>query len=207
MSREFKISRNYYEKKVYIYKTESFIFEPGVTVLVGCNGAGKTTFLKEIEKQLKKNDEKVIFFRYDMERLERDSRMQWGNASVNEFYSWVACSEGEQIMVRLGTLAREIGGFVTKNPGSDIFVLLDGVDSGFSIDNIIELKDGLFRIILREFESKPNNIYIICSANSYEMAANEDCVNVITGKHIRFKSYSGYKKCILSTKRMKEKRY
>lgn len=110
-------------------------------------------------------------------------------------------------MVRLESLAHQIGKFVRENPGKDIFVLLDGVDSGFSIDNIIELKESLFKVIIKDFENKDNDIYIICSANSYELAADEDCIVVCTGKHRRFKTYNTYRNMVMRTREIKGKRY
>lgn len=207
MSLKIWVDRDIYEHGVYLYKTDTFTFEPGLTVLVGCNGSGKTTLLKQIRGSLSKKKEPVIFFQYDRERLERDNRLTQGDANVREFFSWVSCSEGEQIMVRLESLAYQIGEFVRENPGKDIFVLLDGVDSGFSIDNIIELKESLFKIIIKDFENKKNDIYIICSANSYELAADEDCIVVCTGKHRRFKTYITYRNMIMRTREIKEKRY
>lgn len=205
--RYFKVDRYPYEPYVKIFKKGMFEFNPGLTVLVGCNGSGKSTLLKELKKKLDQYGEPVIFFRYDRERLERDSRLMCGDANVNEFFSWVSCSEGEQIMVRLESLAFEIGKFVKNHPGKDIFILIDGVDSGFSIDNIIELKDTLFNVVIRDSEQSKNDIYIICSANSYELAAGEDCIVVYDGRHRVFKSYGAYKNCIMKTRETKAKRY
>lgn len=207
MSLEIKIDRDIYERGVYLYKTGAFTFEPGLTVLIGCNGSGKTTLLKQIKKNLSSDGKPFIFFQYDRERLERDNRLTYGDANAREFFSWVSCSEGEQIMVRLESLANQIGKFVRENPGKDIFVLLDGVDSGFSIDNIIELKELLFKVIIKDFENKENDIYIVCSANSYELAADEDCIVVCTGKHRRFKTYNTYRNMIMRTREIKGRRY
>lgn len=207
MSLDIWVDRDIYEYGIYLYKTDVFTFEPGLTVLVGCNGSGKTTLLKQIKGSLSKQKEPVIFFQYDRERLERDSRLTQGDADAREFFSWVSCSEGEQIMVRLESFAYQIGKFVQENPEKDIFVLLDGVDSGFSIDNIIELKESLFKVIIKDFENKENDIYIICSANSYELAADEDCIVVCTGKHRRFKTYNAYRNMIMRTRRIKGERY
>ena len=46
--------------------------------------------------------------------------------------------------MNLGRFASRLGDFVRKQPpGSDVFILLDAVDSGYSVDNIVDLK-GLF---------------------------------------------------------------
>lgn len=44
MSREFKVHRKFYEDGRQLYKKASIILEPGITVLIGCNGAGKQHF-------------------------------------------------------------------------------------------------------------------------------------------------------------------
>ena len=49
MSRRFKIERDCYEDKNYLYKKGHVTFQPGLTVLVGCNGCGKTTLMKQLE--------------------------------------------------------------------------------------------------------------------------------------------------------------
>ena len=46
----FKIIRNPYDDKINIFKKKEITLESGVTVLVGCNGFGKTSFLKCIKK-------------------------------------------------------------------------------------------------------------------------------------------------------------
>lgn len=51
MSKTFTLERDYYEDKIYIYKHKNMTIESGITVLVGCNGSGKTTFIDHIERQ------------------------------------------------------------------------------------------------------------------------------------------------------------
>lgn len=48
---------------------------PGVTVLVGCNGIGKTTFLRQLRNKLKKSD---------IPYIEYDNLHDGGNNSVSE---------------------------------------------------------------------------------------------------------------------------
>ena len=52
-----------------------------------------------------------------------------------------------------------------------------------------------------------NEIYIVISANSYEMANREQCLDVYSGEYVTFKDYEEYKKFILETRERKEKRY
>ncbi len=53
MSRRFKIERDCYEDENYLYKKGHVTFQPGLTVLVGCNGCGKTTLMKQLENILR----------------------------------------------------------------------------------------------------------------------------------------------------------
>ena len=41
LSRRFKIERDCYEDENYLYKKGHVTFQPGLTVLVGCNGCGE----------------------------------------------------------------------------------------------------------------------------------------------------------------------
>jgi len=200
--KQFKIKKDPYDDSK-IFAKASVSIEPGVTVLVGCNGAGKTTMLRMIKEQLKKNKEAYIVF----------DNLREGNSSAMERYAWngdieraatmFCSSEGERIMIVLGEKAGQIGRLAARNRDKDIFILFDAVDSGFSIDNICDLKEQLFNTVL---EDHPNDIYIICTANSYEMARGQDCVDVSTCGHIRFTGYEEYRKFILKSRKRKDKR-
>lgn len=207
MSYKLKIQKDYYEENEVIFRTNQFIFHPGVTILIGCNGAGKTTLLKELDRQLGRDNKATKFLRYDQERERKNSLMEYGNVSPQRFMSWVTCSEGEQIRIRLEDFAMELGQMERTHPDEDLYILVDGLDSGFSIDNIVDLRQQLFRFLIDRFQSMPNDIYIICSANSYEMAAGYDCVNAISGEHENFNNYERYKELIMKTREWKDERY
>ena len=239
MSKTFTLERDYYEDKIYIYKHKNMTIESGITVLVGCNGSGKTTFIDHIERQLKKEKIPVIKFN----NLHDGGRNSMSEAIYNENYSFLAnsweSSEGEQIVLNIGQLARRLRNFVengidSKNQKFDQFartlknlaksrenkdsendkndeisnerwILLDAVDSGLSVDNIVDLKNDLFDTILKYNFGK--EIYIIVSANEYEMARESRCFDVYSGKYIEFKNYDDYRNFILKSKEIKNKRY
>lgn len=110
MSRRFKIERDCYEDENYLYKKGHVTFQPGLTVLVGCNGCGKTTLMKQLENILKKDRKKAKVFRYENE-------IHGGHSSMQEamFYgdmSFVAASvmssEGEKISLNMQKAAAKI---------------------------------------------------------------------------------------------------
>ena len=62
MSRKFKLYKDYYDEGYDIYKKKTITIKPGVTVLVGCNGIGKTILLHQIRDGLKKEKIPCISF-------------------------------------------------------------------------------------------------------------------------------------------------
>ena len=88
MSKTFTLERDYYEDKIYIYKHKNMTIESGITVLVGCNGSGKTTFIDHIERQLKKEKIPVIKFNH----LHDGGRNSMSEDLYNDDYSFLANS-------------------------------------------------------------------------------------------------------------------
>ena len=68
------------------------------------------------------------------------------------------------------------------------------------------MKDGFF-FMLKDAEKYNVDLYIIVSANAYELVNNENCIDVMSGKNVRYDSYEEYKKAILNTRTKKDKRY
>ena len=228
MSRKFKLYKDYYDVVYDIYKNKTITIKPGVTVLVGCNGIGKTTLLHQIRDELKKNKIPYISF---------DNLKDGGSHSISEasfygnfgFMATAMCSsEGENIVLNVGNLAARLGQFVKDGEdqkekkyvqlaqsiaqinGEQIeeheiskerWILLDAIDSGLSVDNVVDIKEQLFKTILEY--NFGNEIYIVVSANEYEMARDEQCLDVYNGKYITFKDYEEYRNFILESKKWK----
>ena len=207
MSKTFKIPKKPYGSEI-VYKKSDITLEPGFTALVGCNGSGKTTLLRLIKEQLLK--ENIPVFTYD-NKTEGASTMisravLYGQMPLAG--TLATSSEGEQIMVCLGEIAQQIGSFIRKNSDSDEFwIFLDAIDSGFSIDNIIEIKDFFKDCLVPDVRGKGKEVHILCSANSFEVANGENCFDVINGEYVTFKDYEEYKRFILSSRKTKDKRY
>ena len=146
--REFKITRDPHEEKEYLYKKSKITLEEGLTVLVGCNGAGKSTLLNTLNYQLKKQDIPVIMF----DNLKDGGSTARSRAAFFDDFSFVASSlissEGEYIKLNLGRFSGQLGFFCLNEHKNDpeIWILLDAVDSGLSVDNVVELKELLFTL-------------------------------------------------------------
>ena len=142
----------------------------------------------------------------------------------------MSSSEGECIKANLGRKSKIFKEFVEKGIVKDRFYrfsralsgisgdkeeeiiesndrvfLFDAVDSGLSVDSVVEIKS-LFDLILEDFKDSGKNIYIVIAANEYELARNSECFDVNVGKYIRFKDYEEYRSFIIKSRQKKDKR-
>lgn len=205
---KFSIIRDYYEKKDYLYSKKNIEIEPGLTILVGCNGSGKTTLLNQIKDLCKKSN--IPYYSFD--NLKDGGNEARSKASFNGDFSFLAqslcSSEGENINLNINNCASKIGYFVHKNSNADkIFILLDAIDSGLSLDYVIEIKECLFKLIIEDTSKKGIETYIIVSANEYEMARNEKCFCIPGMCYKTFNNYDEYRNFIIQSRNKKNKRY
>lgn len=178
-----------------LYLTNSFEINKGVTVLIGPNGAGKSTFLKSL-KELYLDKNNITYFRFD--------NLLDGGANAKSKFGYYGKtdlliestfnSEGMNIVLNIGLKISEIGSYIRniKNKNEEIWILLDAIDSGLSIDNIVQINN-VFELIIKDHP----NTYIIVSANSYELVRNRHCLDVKSGNYIQFNDYEDYRNFIL----------
>ena len=228
MSRIIKTWRDPYDAGFSTCRKKQIEIQQGLTVLVGCNGSGKTTLLHNIKSELKKED--IPVFYYDNEKDGGNNSISesifYGNLS---FTATALCSsEGENISLNLSKIASKLRKFVETGDNGDRFnalaktlalkddneennvsnerwILLDAMDSGYSIDNVIEMKD-FFDLVIKDAKEFGIELYIMISSNEYELAHESKCFDVMEGKYIQFASDEDYKKFILRTREKKDKR-
>lgn len=233
MSRKIKLGKDPYDYGFDLYKKRSVTIKSGLTVLVGCNGSGKSTFLNCIKDTLKKED--ILYMEFNNLRdggyYAKGESLRMGDLSF--LASQASGSEGENITLNIARFSGNICEFIKtgtyrtdknmfvkifrraanekteeeneKEPSNERWFLFDAIDSGLSIDNVIELKEYLFKQIFDNSDGK--EVYIVVSANEYEMANGEQCFDVMEGKYITFKNYDEYKQMILNSRTKKEERY
>lgn len=204
--------------------------KPGLTVLVGCNGAGKTTLLHNIKAKAKKQN--IPCHLYD--NLKDGGSFSIGEALFSGEMEFTATlwssSEGESIKLNFERVSTKFKRFLqdgffdtktnrlkricdeyrgeTKEVGQlteKRILLFDAVDSGLSVDSIVEIKEVLTHV-LQDAEKLGVELYLIISANEYELARNSTCFDVSTGKYITFADYEAYRTFILKSRSKKEKR-
>lgn len=183
-----------------IHSGYTLTLHPGYTALVGPNGAGKTTLLHQLQKIAKKRGYKTFFY---------SNLTDGGDKAMSEclFYGDVAfaatamtSSEGERIAQCFGNKLGEIGRLVRNAIAEDVplFILLDGLDSGASIDRLNDLMS-VFSLIEKDAGVQPGGaehaVYIVAAVNNYALAKHA-CVDVRTGKSLSFGDYSEYERFI-----------
>lgn len=203
MGRIFTVNPKYYDDNRKLYKHNKFEIDPGITILIGCNGSGKTTMLYEIAYQLKKAEVPYVIYDNLKDGGSHGIEQNFYHDNMDMVATMMSSSEGENIALNLGDAARKVGYMITHSEGNEKWILFDAIDSGLSIDQVREVKEYLLHMILER--EKDKEIYIVVSANEYEMCVDEKCFNVVDGKYVDIKTYNGYQRQILNTRKYKDK--
>ena len=98
-----------------IFSTEEVSFQPGITMLVGCNGYGKSTMISIVEEYCKAND--IELLSYDATNphtSQRNIDKFLDNEQFGELALYLYSSEGERLVQGFGEIILKIGNFVSK---------------------------------------------------------------------------------------------
>ena len=183
-----------------LYRKKSIDLVPGLNVLVGPNGVGKTTMLKCIRGILEKNNLEI--FEYD--NLKKGGSNALSSAAffgdITSMAKLMTYSEGESIFFNMTSLTQSMGSFVQaqQSKGEPAIILFDAIDSGLSIDFMLDIKN-IFDLMHRM--DKDDSLYIICTTNSYELAENSYCWDVHSSKPVKFDKYEQFRKFILNIRK------
>ena len=182
-----------------LYKEKIHDLKKGITVLIGCNGAGKTTFLDLLENKFKDNENWLVK-NYNTERTK--SFLEEGYGSSTTFINVIKSSEGESNTIVIGEMFQDLGNQIKNSEKENIMILFDGLDSGISVDQF----DDYFKVFkLIQNDCKDKNLYFIFSTNSYEFAKNYNCYFLQENKYIESpKTYEEFKKIIIESKKIKK---
>lgn len=204
---KFKISKNYYTD-CNLYDKSTIEIKDGLTIFVGCNGSGKSTLLRQIKDTLNDSNIPCLFYDYNISGRENAKSNSLFNNQVELFANLLMSSEGEELMQNLISFAGKIGDFVRNNvkEHDELFILLDGIDSGLSIDAMIDIKKFLFNNILKDAKTYNKKIYIIITSNQYEFVKDQECFDVASCKYIKFNTYDEYSDFIIKSRNKKENR-
>lgn len=201
-----KREKDYYDINMNIFKTKEFELKRGISVLVGCNGYGKSTTLKAIKQHCRKNN--IPLLEYDGvskqdSRSLMSSLFYHGNTELGALM--LSSSEGENKSLSFGLFLQNISGYIKEHSEGGFVITIDAVDSGMSVDELITINEILGQI--KNDVEKYADVYVIISTNNYEIAKGFDCMDVNDGKYRQFINYEEYKEFILKTRKIKDKRY
>lgn len=173
------------------------VFKPNaLTVIVGCNGYGKTSYISGLETHLK--NKKIQYVKWsdnDNGRTNGMNQFLW--SGDNEGLASMALhSEGQAMMASFGrTCIRECGRKVRMAKDSDIkelFIIVDQIDSGLDVHMINYVKNVFKDTIIPDMQKHGITVYVVITANSYEVAKGEYCFDPVQRKAIIFNRYSEY---------------
>lgn len=191
--------------------------QPGITMLIGSNGTGKSTLLNQINSIFNKGSWEDIEFNncikndygcylYNNVQEEKFTKQSWleDSMNINRLAETFENSEGQDMWDYLYYKLPEIGSAVRKSKHKKqkgIFILLDGLDSGLSLDMLYKIKKDLLDFIIREETTDDYKVYLICSANSYEFIKGYRCFDVVTLKEVNFiDTYENFEDYMLGDK-------
>lgn len=186
------------------------ILNPGLTILIGCNGSGKTTLISMIKEHCDEKD--IPYISYDNYSMggHTAKRTYLDLGDMESLATAAMSSEGEEIMVNLGNFASKMGRFVNKHVAlktKELFIFIDGLGSGMSLDCLRDVKKSLFSLVLDNCADSGIQLYLIVSTNMYELAKDERCLDVSTMLYHEPKCYEDYETLVLNTRRIKDFRY
>lgn len=212
---DIKMPRDPYGDGLTTCRRKMVHFDPGVTVIAGCNGAGKTTMCKCIKEDL---------YERNINYIEYDDVSEGGHNSVSKLMfsgninigaSLLSSSKGEGIEINLGIFFSKVREYIITGKTGDNYrkyedtnerwIILDNVDCGYSLDNILELID-LLNLIVEDSKQFNVDLYIIITSNTYELSKNFRCIDCMEGSEVTFKTYNSFKKFVLKSKDKKIKR-
>lgn len=203
--RKFTVSTRPFDDDMRLYLRKDVEFYPGLTTLVGCNGSGKTTLMQLIKEQLKK-DKDALVLSYDDRTDGQSNLMSYFGAMgyTDRLVDMFVSSEGERISRGLGLFAQGLRQKIGKANPKQLWIFMDAVGSGLSIDGILDIKDFVNTVIM---DNLGIEVYFVISTNEYEFTIGSDSIDVTTFDHLHFKSYEEYRKFVLKTSKKKERRY
>ena len=118
----------------------------------------------------------------------------------------LSSSEGERMSEMLSRAFRWIGAQMRQGEATEIWLMLDSVDSGIDLPTIRMVK-GVIRDVTEDVAKDGTDLFVLMSANGYAIAEGERCTDVTTGRRMSFGSWDEYAEFCLASADAKDGRY
>jgi len=210
MIEQIKIKNNTLLSQILIPR--QFNFSRKINLLFGANGVGKSTLIQALlgNKNYKKQFESkisgsnpLVYSYIDSIQNAKELSIKNPHLSYNDFFDphIIArkfdageLSEGQSIIYTVQEFlycARQI------EDSEHALFLVDEIDSGLSVDNIIWFCDELKQIV-----DKKENIQFIIAFNNYEFCNQfKTVISMYTGEQIEIDTYEDYKRILLENRK------
>ena len=185
-------------------KSFNLTINPGVNVIIGPNGSGKTTAINQIEQ--KSHKRKIPCFKYN-NLTDGNNNALDGYISSNRLEALVCAmssSEGQRILVNFGNTLAKLRYMIENVARSSMekkkcVVLIDAIDSGLDIAAIAQIKDLFNRVVIPSAKEQGVELYVVISANNYEVITGyRNVFSAKSGARVSIKSYEGFREFILN---------
>lgn len=192
-----------------LYQKKEFTLYPGINSLVGCNGSGKSTLIDcYLVEKLKK--EHIGYYQHNDRHDGQQNYMS--KLGFHEAYEELAqmfmASEGERIVQALAPVFSQLRPLFREHKGGSVFIIFDAIDSGMSVDEIIEIRGLFLDLVIPDAKSTFDvDVYMVIAANNYEWCNDSRIhnIDITTAKEITFSSYEDYVKHIKNSRKKKDK--
>ncbi len=181
-----------------LYENTDLKIEPGINILIGNNGAGKTYCLSQI-----KNKYKHALLIDIVDETKKNTVEIQPDVDIGR---WFCASEGQRVYDNLERLSGTVGAYITacKKKNVNPIVLIDGADSGVSTD-LIQIIRSFLILVKDDCDTNKMEAYIICTANNYELVYDFNSIWITNLKRYKFKlsdrnSYYEFRELYLDNK-------
>lgn len=165
-----------------------------LTIIVGANGYGKTSFIQALEEHLKHIGVEYVTWSDNANgRSNGMSEFLWNN-NFEGLAAMAFHSEGQSMIASFGyKCIRLIGSKVRKNKDmKELFILIDQLDSGLDVYMINDVKNTFKNTIIPDMNKRGITAYIVITANSYELVKGEYCFDPVSREQVIFNSYKDF---------------
>ena len=171
-----------------------------ITILVGRNGYGKSSFLQGLKQYAEDMDNAIVVEWNDNEHGRGNAMSRMGFEDDLEGLASMICrSEGQRMLTVIGRYFLAKAGYIVRHKGEQhdtMFLLLDQLDSGLDIAQLNRIKNILRDTVIPDMNSNGLTVYTVISANSFELVNGEYCLDPVTRTRKIFKTLDDYTKYI-----------